>query len=201
MIRIVTAYTPDYAELALRLRDSAKAFGVPISAVPYESRGSWAKNHLFKPQAILRVMTETGDDCLWLDADMYLRDWPSEWPAGDVLLKFSDPPEAQVFDFNALMNFPNKHGARTPWGGHMLWRNTHLSREVIKNWQQHCEWYSGLTNDEQCLMLTLAMVFNPDVPLITGHGEFAIGPFDPYFIVHTPAGREHGKPTADQGWL
>jgi hypothetical protein len=199
MIRIVTAYTPDYAELALRLRDSAKAFGVPITAVPFDSRGSWAKNHMFKPQAILRVMTETGDDCLWLDADMYLRGWPQEWTAGDVLLKYSDPPEAQVFDFARRVNVPNSKVELTPWGGHILFRQTlkpnhagpSVTQGLLQCWAAQCKRYAGMTNDEQCLMTALKVWSK----------EITVGVLDPFFIVHTPAGREHGKPTAAEGWL
>ena len=188
MLRIVTAYTPDYAELANRLIDSAELFKVPISAYAFESRGSWKANCAAKPEMILRAMKETGDDCLWLDADMYLRGWPTEWPAGDVLLKFSDPPEAQVFDFTLKRNVPNTQTKLTPWGGHMLWRRT--SADLLFIWRAACNEFGTITNDEQCLIH--AMQHFP---------ALSIGPLNPWFIVHTPAGREHGKPTEAEGWI
>jgi hypothetical protein len=190
MIRIVTAYTPDYAGLAGRLIESAQAFGVPISPVAFESRGSWAANNNFKPTAILSVMQETGDDCLWLDADMYLRDWPQKWPDGDVLLKFSDPPEAQVFDFKLMQNVPNSGSELTPWGGHCLFRNNEMTRGLLALWKRTCDAHT-ITNDEQCLRHALNLM----------DSGVTIGPLIPDFIVHTPAGAAHGKPSMADGWL
>ena len=188
--RIVTAYTPEYDSLAARLVMSADRLNIPITAVPFASRGSWQANHLIKPEAILQVIQETGDDCLWLDADMYLRHWPATWMAGDVLLKYSDPPEAQVFDFAQGRIVSNATAELTPWGGHMLFRDSSMVRALLALWQRTCAQYAGITNDEQCLRYALGLI----------SCKITVSPFpDPaVWIVHNPQGIRNGKPV---DWL
>jgi hypothetical protein len=204
VIRVVTAYTPDYSDLARRLLDSCAMLGVPTYPVAFESLGDWKRNCAFKPTALLDAMTHTGDDVLWLDADMVLLAVPPlDNVPGDALLWFSDPPEATVFDFALKRNVPNVHRQLTPWGGHCAFRNTYLGQAALKAWRQNCDWYGTITNDEQCLMFVLDMMYNEACPLVTGHGDFTIGPLpDPaMWVLHRPVGAQHGKPTAAEGWI
>ncbi len=193
MIRVVTAFTPDYATLAERLLASCEYFHVPTYPVPFDSLGDWKRNCAYKPTAILQAMQATGDDCLWLDADMYLLSWPQRFADGDLLVKYSDPPEAQVFDFKLKRNVPNSQVKLTPWGGHLLFRNSkYFCIPTLLRWRYLCGEYGEITNDEQCLMEALTMWEDESV---------FIGPLNPSFIAHTPAGAQHGKPTAAQGWI
>ena len=188
MLRIVTAYTPNYKHLADRLVASAKFYDAPITPVAFDDLGSWAKNNNFKPVAVLDTMIRTGDDCLWLDADMSLREWPTSWPEGDILIHYAGSPESKVFDFATRRVVENKERHRTPFGGHILFRNRPLVRTLLKSWKVLCGQYAGITNDEQCLMRALGMLLD----------TISIGPLDVGFIIHRPEGRCHGKP---RGWL
>lgn len=183
MIRIVTAYTPDYSGYAERLGRSAEHFGVAISSVPFQSRGSWGRNCAIKPEAIAGVMQETGDDCLWLDADMWLLSWPEEFAPGDIVLRYGPTPEPIAYDFEQDRIFENTRGIVVPWDGVALYRATERVARLLPEWKSLIDRYGHRVDDEQCLRLAMTRIEGLEV------GIMDIG-----FVGHAIAGYQHGKP-------
>lgn len=191
---IVTAYTPDYKDYAMKLVASANKFNVPIEAVPFESRGSWQKNEIYKPVAIRQVMNAYSMTVMWLDADMWLTKEPDDfYVTGDVAWAREwrgkrIEPEPTVYDFKKRKIVPNTKKEITVWGGWMLFRHNPRVLNMLNVWNEIASEYAGLTSDEQTMMEALRRC--PDV--ITGElfNDFA---------EHRPVGRQHGKPKDD--WL
>ena len=192
-MRVVTAFTPGpYAALADRLLASCHKFDVPIFPLPFSDLGSWAANANYKPTAILQAMRQTGDDVLWLDADMeLLAPLPEFAKPADCWLH---RPQAygQVFDFARGAWVDNTARLRAPWGGHCAFANTTRSRDLIIEWQSLCDGFTPATNDEQCL---LHAIRRQDA---MNEFDITIAPFPPVasWLRHTPAGLQHGKPPA-----
>jgi hypothetical protein len=187
-MRVVTAFTPGpYAALADKLLASCHRFSVPVFPVPFSDKGSWAANCNYKPTAILQAMQQTGDDVLWLDADMELiAPLPGFAKPADCWLH---RPQAygQVFDFTRGAWVNNTAGLRAPWGGHCAFANTPITLRMLATWQGVCTDWTPDTNDEQCLLESLA-----------GYPALTIALFPPTasWLRHTPAGQQHGKPEA-----
>jgi hypothetical protein len=192
-MRVVTAYTPDYEPLAKRLIESCDRFGQPFYTVPFSDKGSWAANCNFKPTAILQAMRDTGEDCLWLDADMELIAPLPEFPQpADCWLMRTI--QDRVFDFTERVIMPNAHFKAVPWGGHMAFACNNRTRHLLAFWADICRTYTPDTNDEQCLLRTLEIhtIAYPE------DGEIHIAPLPPpdAWLLHSPAGLAHGKPEA-----
>jgi hypothetical protein len=160
--------------------------------VPFSDLGSWAANNNYKPTAILQAMRQTGDDVLWLDADMELIAPLPEFARPADCWLHRPQAFAQVFDFTQGKLVPNNAGLRVPWGGHCAFANDHQweTNRIVRSWIWYCEHYTPATNDEQCLRRAIeALQLNRQI---------TIAPFpDPAsWLRHTPAGQQHGKPEA-----
>jgi adenosyl cobinamide kinase/adenosyl cobinamide phosphate guanylyltransferase len=64
----VNAHTPNYKQIAQKLKDSLKAFNLQNEVVEFESRGSWVQNCLYKAEFIQEMQAKHGK-VVWLDAD------------------------------------------------------------------------------------------------------------------------------------
>jgi hypothetical protein len=181
---ITTAYTPDYEYLAQRLADSCAAFGVQFHGIAYEDRGSWAANCNYKPAAIREALGKTRGPVCWLDADMYLIAPLPQFRPADVWYYHDPAPLPSVFDWDSQKIVPNTKGVLTPWGGHIAFGHGAKALALLEAWQSLCERYSGITTDEQCLLLALQQMHVNTAPL----------PDPRTWIFHTPEGQNHGKP-------
>ena len=74
---IASCYTPEYKELADRLRESCKELKLTSLIREKECQGSWLKNTKLKPRYILDLMVLNPDfDFVWVDADAVIRKDP-----------------------------------------------------------------------------------------------------------------------------
>jgi hypothetical protein len=74
----VSYYTPDYAELAERLRQSCMAAGVEHEISPVPDRGRWDLNCDLKPGFIRdRMEASPGRPVVWVDSDAVIRRRPT----------------------------------------------------------------------------------------------------------------------------
>jgi hypothetical protein len=201
-IRIVTAYTPEYQQYALKLAASAGKFNVPISPIAFETRGSWQHNIMFKPTAVLQEF-DNGYDILWLDSDIELTADPA--PTIDALgldtacMHAGDPhcpdltdPRLYNFETGQIDMLNQPFGGvgcyHTIWGQCLYFKNLPRVRALIETWKDYSDRFTGRVSDEQTLMKAVAL--HPDV----SHGSLNL--FE--FTNHTLIGKQHGKPG---GWL
>ena len=67
---IVSYYTEEYKEVAMRLKASLERFGLDHDLQYVESYGSWQKNTGYKPKFIRAMMAKhPGEKIVWIDAD------------------------------------------------------------------------------------------------------------------------------------
>lgn len=74
---VVSFYTPPYAALAARMRQSIARFGFETDVVGIESRGDWLANVHYKTDFMLAKLLEHKRDILWLDADSVVNRYPA----------------------------------------------------------------------------------------------------------------------------
>jgi hypothetical protein len=118
---IISFYTPEYADLAERMRRSANFFGLETDIVSVEKKGSWVETMYTRAQFILDMLDKHGRDVVWLDSDAVIHKYP------------------ELFDdFKGDFGV---HYATFPWreeeellGGTMYFANTHKARELIEIW-------------------------------------------------------------------
>lgn len=98
---VVSYYTPEYEDHAMRLQESLHRFGLQYYLAVKPSSGSWQANCAFKPRFILHCREKfPGMPLLWLDADATVEATPklianyADMPLIDVAVRTSNttPP-------------------------------------------------------------------------------------------------------------
>ena len=138
---VVSCFTPEYAEvyrsrLGLSL-DRLETWGQPVPSLVFEaeSRGSWVKNCLLKPEALLAARRLTDRPLLWVDADAEIRDLDLGFP----LLRNYRAAKPDL-DFAAYMPALAKSDDHDPrvnsslMSGTLLFENTERSRRLLQDW-------------------------------------------------------------------
>jgi hypothetical protein len=121
----------DYGVMAKNLWASALKAGYNISMYAlsedpmdtYEHRGSYRTSCYFKPEIILKALTEGTEDVLWLDVDCLVKDH-----VNDIL-----------GDCDVAVTLRRGFGLRDIYDGYcnagvMAFRNNHAAREFISRW-------------------------------------------------------------------
>jgi hypothetical protein len=132
----VTAYTPGYSDLRIRLESSCIAHGVDLLAVPYDSSGDWTKNGHIKPEALLKARAaHPGRPVAWIDADAIVRSVPDLFDAAHELgasLAFHTVPKTKEVLSGTVWVAPDPNvGAST-----FLHRWAMLCEECPEEWDQ-----------------------------------------------------------------
>lgn len=72
-----TAYTPEYEDEFLQLKETADKFDIPLVAYPYESTGDWMRNCAKTVEITLKAMEELWPrPIVWIDADARFMQFP-----------------------------------------------------------------------------------------------------------------------------
>jgi glutaredoxin len=120
---VISYYTPDYAQVAARLRKSLDRLNLPHRIEMRPPAGSWVENCAQKALYIREIKEQVGTPVLWLDADSTLR-----------------RPVAELSDTNADLAVVKRNG----WsfsGGQIYFGDTDNADFVLNLWCDYCTKY------------------------------------------------------------
>lgn len=133
-MKVVTFYTPEYADEVAPWAAAIEHFGLEPWAKPIPNQGSWRLNCGYKALFMLECLQELREPCLWLDVDGRFE---AQWDLDGTLNKH--------FDF-AIWFIPNKAMRKQdipggPGSGHCglasgtMWLNyTPMAEHFLKLW-------------------------------------------------------------------
>ena len=124
-MKIISYYTPNYAGVANRLKESLDKFGQDYYVEHIDDQGSWEENCGYKHKFILECMKKFDEDLFWLDADAILLRKPT-WKEFESDKKIG-----------AHVHF---HQEMQKWellSGSIYIPNNEINKMIIKGWHNH----------------------------------------------------------------
>lgn len=87
---VISFYTPDYSEVAARLKKSCVDLGITHEIMAVPSKGSWVAGCAFKPKFIRQMWELSKKPVIWVDADAIIRKHPDyfNWLTSDIAVHF-----------------------------------------------------------------------------------------------------------------
>lgn len=110
---LISFYTPDYAEVAERLKCSCKLFNITSEILEVPSKGSWLNGVAFKPKFIQQMWKLSAKPVVWVDADAVVKKYPSyfDWITSDVACHFRNDKRYQNELLSGTLFFNKTEGA------------------------------------------------------------------------------------------
>lgn len=160
---VVTFYSPEYAQDALRLRESCAKFRYDYDEIQVHTPDNWEGGCAMKPAALLQFL-QRHDRIVYLDADEFLTDsipWLMEFDGDIALAKQPPPPRGQKWRAQRYRLHGERFGERY-LSGVMAINRSRLAVQVITEWARLCEQYPSEW-DEFLLQLACQRIgFEPD---------------------------------------
>lgn len=125
-MRIISFYTPTYAETAQGLKRDCLAMGLEHDVVALADQGSWRANCGLKAAFIASELTR-GESVLWLDADARIRDEIPEPTDCDFACWFIPAERMNPRD-------QGRHGSHGIAAGTMYFNATAPTAELLARW-------------------------------------------------------------------
>jgi len=119
-----TKNTP-YEEEAKKMSDSLGRFNLSCHLYPIDSKRSWLKNAMYKPQIILQAWKDFNQPIVYLDADSRVENYPSLFE--DCLIK--EDFAVHVRSRNGISFFTCT----------LFFNRTKNALSLIENWAARCE--------------------------------------------------------------
>ena len=149
----VTAYTPEYDELAARLLGTLARFRMASFAMPLRSTGDWRMNTFLKPRALCNAMMAfPTNPIVWVDADAEVVSSPGRF--------FQELAEADV-DV-ACHHFVTKRGTEH-LSGTLYLGPTERRARFLSAWVDMLEQHSHSYKGDQDAIADAAMVAGVDL--------------------------------------
>jgi hypothetical protein len=153
--RVVSFYTPDYAEYVAKLSESVARFGYLCHYKEYPKRRSWRRNTHIKPEFILDCLNEFDEDILWIDADAVIERPLYLFDAGmDADFSFFTPPQEWI-DLGLMSDLT---AGNRFWTGTMYFTNNANSKTFVKAWLDKIRKHPGAAGDQTLI----SRVFSED---------------------------------------
>lgn len=126
---IICYYTQEtaYEDHVQKLIASCENFQLPYSFDAIPNLGTWERNCCYKPQYILRKLTELQKPVLWIDADATIMQKPT------IFEDFSPDIALRI-----LEDVPDDHPSKMISGTVYL-NHTSKAFEILKAWDKECE--------------------------------------------------------------
>lgn len=118
----VSYYTPDYEEVAHRLKLSLATFELEHIVVPVPDRGTWVANCARKPLFIRDLLSQMKKPLVWIDADAVVVKRPA---------LFED--SAYCHDA-AVCRYTWHQGKRETLSGTVWFNDTYMAKRMVEHW-------------------------------------------------------------------